>query len=146
MRAIANPISTTRRTALWLPLLAWASHCHAEDGTPAIPGAGNAIFALAVVVLVIFGAAWLLKRVQPARPGGSALLHAVSTLSLGPRERIAVVEIGEQWLIVGVTAQTITPLHTMPRGALPSGSGAATALPFSPWLARARGKSDDIAP
>ncbi len=129
---------------LALPLLAFVSTSLADDGAPAIPGAGNALFALAVVVLVIFGAAWLLKRVQPGRPGANTLLSAVSTLSLGARERIAVIEVGDQWLVVGVTAQTITPLHTMPRGALPPGSTAAATLPFSAWLARARGKSDDL--
>ncbi len=135
------------RTAL-LPAtvfaLAGTAAC-ADEAAPGIPGPGNAIFALALVVLVIIGAAWLLKRVQPARFAGSALLRIVSSLSIGSRERIVVVEVGEEWLVIGVTAQNITPLHTLPRSTVAPAQTQPAVLPFSAWLSRARGKSDDAA-
>jgi flagellar protein FliO/FliZ len=48
---------------------------------------------------------------------GDAVLKTVSQLSLGPAQRIVTVElgVGEQktWLVLGVTAQSITTLHTL---------------------------------
>lgn len=65
---------------------------------------------------------WLIERLkrhyglQPAGPSGPARL--VSALALGPQQRVVTVEVGPPsarvWLVLGVTAQTIQCLHTLP--------------------------------
>ena len=92
---------------------------------------------LLIVVVFIIGAAFLLRRLAPGRFTGSQLLRPVSTLALGTRERLIVVEMGDQWLVLGVTASSITTLHTAPKGDLPPPS-AQQKLPFAAWLERAR--------
>ncbi len=123
--------------SLWSGLSQAAEPVTGETGS-SWAGAGNALSGLVIVLLIILGAAWLLKRVQPGRFADHHLLHTRSSLSVGPRERVLVVEIGEQWLVLGVTAHTITTLHTLPRTELNERPVAVTAAGFADWLNRAK--------
>ena len=82
------------------------------------PSAGNllqTIFALTVVLGVLFALAWFLKRYGPKAGSGSANLRIVGALNLGGRERIMVVEVGDQWIVVGAAPGRVNALATMPR-------------------------------
>jgi flagellar protein FliO/FliZ len=108
---------------------------------PVDPGAGASLaqttLGLAVVLALIFAVAWLLRRVGPmARTGGSPL-RIVASQAVGQRERIVIVELGEQWLVLGVAPGRVNTLSTLPRGTLPEGPSAS---PFATMLARATGK------
>lgn len=107
------------------------------------PGAGSllqTILALLLVLGLLVGLAWAMKRYGPRMSGASADMRVVGSLSLGGRERIVVVEIGEQWIVVGAAPGRVNALHTMARqeGTLsPSGdggSGAVAATSFPDWL------------
>ena len=96
------------------------------------------VIGLAVVLAVIAGAAWLLKRVAPRTYGNASMLRVVAGAAVGPRERVVIVEIDSTWLIVGVAPGCVNTLHQMPRVA---GSAADPAVPnapsaFAPWLKR----------
>jgi flagellar protein FliO/FliZ len=61
------------------------------------------------------------------------VMRSVAMLPLSASQRIVTVEVGQgadrQWLVLGVTAQTITTLHTMaPQADLPS-----TGTPVPPF-------------
>jgi flagellar protein FliO/FliZ len=100
-----------------------------------------------VIIVMIPVALWLLKRTPFGGGGGfgattgPAGLRAVDTLSLSPNQRIVTIEVGHgeqrQWLVLGVTAQTITPLHSMaPQG---NATPATTPVPaFAQLLKRLR--------
>lgn len=71
---------------------------------------------LAILALIPV-ALWLLKR-TPAGGGSShGLMRTVAVLPLAPNQRVVTVEVGtgdaRQWLVLGVTGQQITTLHTM---------------------------------
>ena len=69
-----------------------------------------------IVVLAVLGAlAWFLKRYGPKVGGGNANLRVVGSLNLGGRERIVVVEVGNEWIVVGASPGRINALATMPR-------------------------------
>lgn len=72
---------------------------------------------LALVVAMIFGAAWALKRFGRFQGGGSAELRLVGGLHLGQRERIIVVQAGDERLVVGLAPGCIRTLHVMGPGA-----------------------------
>ena len=81
------------------------------------PYAGNAagsllqtIFALCVVLGLLAVLAWAMKRYGPKAVGGSAHVRMVGGLNLGGRERIIVVEVGEQWLLVGVAPGQVSKI------------------------------------
>lgn len=114
----------------------------------ALPGASGSgaagllqtIFALLLVLGLLIGLAWVLKRYGPKPGGGLANLRVVGALNIGGRERIMVVEVGDQWIIVGAAPGRVNALHTMPRQDvdLGAGTGAAQAsIPatrFADWL------------
>lgn len=66
---------------------------------------------LLLVLAVIFGLAWVLRRMQGLRGASSRLLSVSGALQLGPRERIAIVRVGEQHFLVGVTQGSVNLLH-----------------------------------
>jgi flagellar protein FliO/FliZ len=72
--------------------------------------------ALALVVGLIFAAAWAMKRFGRLPGAATDQLRLVGGIHLGQRERIVVVQAGEQRLVVGVTPGCIRTLHVMEAG------------------------------
>ena len=68
-------------------------------------------------------AAWALRRLSGGRGFSQGTMKLIDALPVGTRERIVVVEVGDQWLVLGITASQITPLHTLPRQSLPPEAG-----------------------
>jgi flagellar biosynthetic protein FliO len=73
------------------------------------------LFALIAVLAVLAALAWFLKRYGPKVGGGNANLRVVGALNLGGRERVVVVEVGSQWIVVGASPGRINALATMPK-------------------------------
>jgi flagellar protein FliO/FliZ len=66
-------------------------------------------------LLLILLAGWLFRRLgfaPQARNG--RLLNLRASCQVGQRERVVVVEVDNTLLVLGVTAQQITPLHQYP--------------------------------
>ncbi|MFA0995525.1 MULTISPECIES: flagellar biosynthetic protein FliO [Pseudomonas syringae group] len=107
---------------LTLPSLAWA----VEPVTQAAPaqvantvsgGMGGQVmqllFGLIVVVGLIFVLAWVMRRVQRVGPNNGQVIELVSTRALGPRDRLVLVQIGNEQVLLGITPGRITPLHVL---------------------------------
>lgn len=102
-----------------------ASRVGAGTAVPSI-GAGavlQTLVGLAVVIALVFACAWLARRLglQPSARG--QLVRTVGGVSLGGKERVAVVEIGDTWLVLGASPGSVRLLHTMPA---PAGDAAGT--------------------
>jgi len=74
---------------------------------------------LFIVLLALLPLA--IRWVQRRQPGGAtagAASRIISALSVGPQQRVVTVEIGPEdartWLVLGITAQNITCLHSIP--------------------------------
>lgn len=87
----------------------------APEAAPAYAAAGllQAGFGLALVLALIFLCAWALRRFGLQQIGGNRLLKVVSSVMVGQRERVVVVEVGDAWLVLGVAAGQVSALHTM---------------------------------
>jgi flagellar protein FliO/FliZ len=99
-----------------------ASGVGAGTAVPAL-GVGavlQTIVGLLVVIGLVFGCAWLARRfgLQPGSRGG--LVKTVGGTSLGGKERVAVVEIGDTWLVLGAAPGNVRLLHTMAAGSIPA--------------------------
>ena len=97
------------------------------------------IFALVFVLALLIGLAWVMKRYGPKAMGGNSKMRVVSSLNLGGRERIVLVEVADQWIVVGASPGRINALATMPRqeGELPqlaTAQNGPAAANFSEWL------------
>lgn len=97
----------------------------------------QAIFGLAIVLGLLVGAAWLLKRFNPVMAGQAGQVRIVGGVSVGSRERVIVVEVADQWIVVGVAPGSVNALSTLPRQETPP-SDATTPnennRSFSSWL------------
>lgn len=102
-----------------------------EATTPATVSAGSylqATLALALIVALLLGLAWLARRVSVSKGFGQGGLKVVGGVALGPRERIVLLEVGDEWLVVGVVPGQIRTLHRLAKGE----PAPATAASFSP--------------
>lgn len=95
------------------------------------------ILALLFVLALLAGLAWFMKRYGPKAPTGNTKLRLLSSLSLGGRERILLVEVADQWIVVGAAPGRVNALASMPRqpdDTPPDLSQPLAAANFSEWL------------
>jgi flagellar protein FliO/FliZ len=139
----ANASATSSAAAL--PAMAMTLPAPAALPAPSAPSAPSATgsllqttLALLFVLALLVGLAWFLKRFGPKNfGGGSNTVRLVGALSVGARERILVVEVGEQWIVVGASPGRMNALATMPRQELPDHAPAPAGLQganFAEWF------------
>lgn len=108
----------------------------------------NSLLWFIAIIAMIPCALWLLKRTPMGGGGaGNSVMRSVAALPLSANQRIVTVEVGQgderRWLVLGVTAQSITTLHTMaPQAEAPAGP-AVPAPAFAQLLSRLRKDTPD---
>ncbi|MBO2913728.1 flagellar biosynthetic protein FliO [Enterobacter sichuanensis] len=107
------------------------------NATDSLPATGSVLMtvsgALALIILLMVVMAWAARRSGLARRLNDAQgnMTLVATQSLGPRERLVLVDVGDQRLVLGVTASQITRLATQPRPEnAPQASASAATFPL----------------
>ena len=103
---------------LCLPLSALAEQPAAAVAAPATASsiAGQLtqlVLGLLLVLGLIFFLAWLLRRVQQAAPRSGQVIELIGSKALGPRDRLLLVQVGNEQILLGLTPGRITPLHVM---------------------------------
>lgn len=72
------------------------------------------VFGLLLVLGLIFFLAWLLRRVQQAGPAGKGqVIELIGSRALGPRDRLMLVQVGKDQILLGLSPGTITALHVL---------------------------------
>jgi flagellar protein FliO/FliZ len=99
------------------PVAIAQSPAAADSGPSMLP----MLLALALVLALIPASMWLLRRLGAGSNAPGSGMKVVSQLTLGPRERLVVVEAGDRWLLLGVTASSINRVGTLAKGELPAG-------------------------
>lgn len=111
-------------------------------------GLTSLLWFIAILALIPV-ALWLLKRTPIGGASAGGVMRSVAALPLSASQRIVTVEVGQgesrRWLVLGVTPQSITTLHTMEP--LADGApGAPAAMPtpgFAQLLDRLRAPKGD---
>ena len=78
-----------------------------------LSGLWQLLFGLIAVLLMIAVGAWLMRRIgsfSGTVPGG---IKIISALSLGTRERIMLIQVGEEQVLIGVAPGQIRTLHVL---------------------------------
>ncbi|MDR1647256.1 MAG: flagellar biosynthetic protein FliO [Zoogloeaceae bacterium] len=121
-----------------LPGLATAAE-HIQAPGVSMGNVVQAFLGLAAILLCLFLLAFLGKKFLGSAQFGQKGLKLLGGVALGPRERIVLIEAGDQWLVVGVVPGQIRTLHRMPSGTLPQDVAPETTPslpPFADWLRR----------
>jgi len=71
------------------------------------------VFGLLLVVGLIFFLAWALRRMQGATPKGGQVIEIVGSRAIGPRDRLLLVQVGKEQILIGHTPGSIEALHVM---------------------------------
>lgn len=96
--------------------------------------------ALIIVLGLIVVGAWLMRRFSLLPRAANGQLRVVSGVMVGTRERVVIVELGETWLVLGVTGEQVNLLHTLPRPENADATVTAALPPFAQWLQQAMAK------
>jgi flagellar protein FliO/FliZ len=99
------------------------------------------VFGLLLVLGLIFFLAWLLRRVQQAGPAGKGqVIELIGSRALGPRDRLMLVQVGNEQILLGLSPGSITALHVLKEPVqVPGGTEKATPE-FAQHLLRMLGK------
>ncbi|WP_263139300.1 flagellar biosynthetic protein FliO [Pseudomonas sp. RIT-PI-AD] len=92
----------------------------AKVAAPTLAGSGvggqllQLLVGLFLVVGLIFLLAWLLRRVQRLSPrSGGQVIKLIASQALGPRDRLVLVQVGSEQVLLGLSAGRIAPLHVL---------------------------------
>ncbi|WP_273205074.1 flagellar biosynthetic protein FliO [Marinobacter subterrani] len=66
---------------------------------------------LVAVIAVIYGCAWIIRRMNGMTGMNNNAIKVVSVMAIGARERIALIEVGGQQILLGITPSAIRTLH-----------------------------------
>jgi len=98
-------------------LLAWPALAQEPAAPPPELDLGWALAktvgGLGLVLALMWGLLWLMRRFAPNAGGGGAGFRLVGRLSLGPRKWLGLVELGGRLLVLGVSDQGVSLLETI---------------------------------
>lgn len=95
----------------------------------------QSILALLSVFGIMFLIVWVLKKGKMIHTMPKGLLKQVAILPLSNKESVRVIECSDTWIVIGVTAQQITLLHTLSKEELPQLSDDQSHdIPFKDWF------------
>ncbi len=69
--------------------------------------------ALCIVLVLIVGGAWFMRRVGHFGNTVGRLMRVVGVLSVGSRERVVLIEVGGRQLLLGVAPGRVSTLHIL---------------------------------
>ncbi|MCF7361027.1 MULTISPECIES: flagellar biosynthetic protein FliO [Vibrio] len=98
---------------------------------------------LLFVIAIIIGMAWLLKRMRVPAFGQQKGLSVVRQLPIGTKERLMIVQAGEEQFLIGVTSQSVQLISKLET---PLTQEELESVPFSNTLTQLLKKNDKNTP
>jgi flagellar protein FliO/FliZ len=101
-------------------------------------GLGSLSLTLGIIVLLLWGGIWAMRRMRPGVGFGNARDCAIlRSLALGPRERLVVVQVGTRQLVVGIGSASVSLIceldERLPATATDEGFGEAIKKAVGRW-------------
>ncbi|MGI0115281.1 flagellar biosynthetic protein FliO [Zooshikella sp. RANM57] len=102
----------SRRCFFYLMCCIYSSNTWAASTIPTTWGMLiQVVLALAVVLLVIFAAAWIVKRSGAIKPMTSPVIKNLAVMSVGSKERLVLVQIGDKQILLGISPAGMNTIH-----------------------------------
>jgi len=127
----------------WLGMSVASMPAYAAVDTNPTAGLLQWLFSSLLVVGLIFVLAWGLKKSRLVPQMGRADFKVLFTLPVGYKEKLMVVQAGEQQLLLGVTAQQISFLTEINPPIAASASTPVFAQHLSRWMNKSNSSEDD---
>jgi len=96
-------------------VIAAAEPAAASTAAPGGLGAqlAQTVIGLLLVVGLIFFLAWLLRRMQGSAQQGAQVIEVIGTRAIGPRDRLLLVQVGKEQILIGHSPGSIEALHVL---------------------------------
>lgn len=98
------------------------------------------ITGLLLVLLLIILLSWIVKRLQGANLSSSKGFQSIASMTLGPKEKVVLLKVGERHLLMGVGVGSITLLYDFGEH-MPKGFDSESKTSFAELLKSSLGKS-----
>ncbi|MCU7837371.1 MAG: flagellar biosynthetic protein FliO [gamma proteobacterium symbiont of Taylorina sp.] len=109
-----NNIDKQDTTNKLLPFLASKTPAPVGKNESAAPmDALSVSLGLIFILLLIFFLAWIMRKAGYSHLSGQGYLTILATLNFGQKEKIALIKVGRQQILVGITATQINTLHVL---------------------------------
>ncbi|WP_373188191.1 flagellar biosynthetic protein FliO [Halopseudomonas sp.] len=96
---------------LLLPSVAMAQEAREGSQINIMAQLGQLALGLILVVGLIFLIGYVMRRTGPLAPRGGQQIKLISSLPLGPRDRLILVDVGGKQLLLGASPGRINTLH-----------------------------------
>jgi len=111
-----NKVYISSLMILSLPLKVFAEES-ASQVISSDPMSGSYLFQLVigllVVILCIVTLAWFAKRVNHLQASSGGILKILGGMSMGTREKVVLLQVGSEQLLIGVSPGRINTLHVL---------------------------------
>jgi flagellar protein FliO/FliZ len=97
------------------------------------------VIGLAVVVVLLLLLARLMTKLGGGVIGGRESFRVLASLPVGQRERVIVLQVGQQQIVLGVAPGRVNLVHRLEEPLLLEASAAPAEAPAYTWLTRALG-------
>ena len=119
-RILANAMHALLGALLLAPVC-WAEEAAVADKPVAFASQNAAsaghlaqlVIGLMIVVAGILARAWVLRRMNLVNSGVGGALRVLGGVSVGQRERIVLLQVGEQQMLIGVAPGSVRTLHVL---------------------------------
>ena len=113
-----------------------AAEAAAQAAPPPSASSGlvQMLLGLLVILALLVGSLWLLKKLTAPRGVAAGLMRVVAATAVGGRERVVIVEVGSTWLVLGVAPGRVSALAEIPRQAVPEPPPASGKVSAPDWL------------
>jgi len=88
----------------------------------------SVMLGLALVLGLLLATVWLIRRLQQIQPQSQNAIQIVAQLPIGMKERLMIIRVGDENVLVGCTAGQIRTLHVW-QGSAPQPSAPAAQTP-----------------
>lgn len=123
--------------AIFWQLAFFAVNAQAAEATTSASGSFfKMLVGLAIVLLILAGISWAMKKFMPGVSQQQSVVRVVGGTSLGTRDRVVVLEVAGRWIVVGVGGGQMTALANLEAGQVsPNAEHPAPAVQsFATWL------------
>lgn len=77
-------------------------------------GLAQVTLSLLLVLAAVFAAAWVVRRLRGFGKFNNGALQVVTEIAVGTKERVVLIQVGNQQLLIGVAPGRVSTLHVLP--------------------------------